>query len=96
MAFIKLNKPRGYKPRYIYHDPDKEMHEEIVAQAKRDLGIKDETTRKYAPDIKGKFRSEGDKKITFNFRRSEAKKSNIRIISLLAVLFFLIYFFMLK
>jgi len=96
MAFFHLKQPRKFNYRPIYYDEDKEMHEELVANAKRDLGIKDENDSKvYRPQIKGSFRGGGDK-ISFNFKRREAKKSNARMILILGLLLLLLYLFFIR
>jgi len=97
MAFFYLKQPRKFNYRPIYYDEDKEMHEEIVANAKRELGIKDEESegKVYRPQIKGSFRGGGDK-ISFNFKRREMRKSNFRMVGIVMLLLFLIYLFFLR
>ena len=95
MAFFQLKQPRKFNPRPIYYDEDKEMHDELVANAKKDLGIEEEKSDKvYRPQIKGSFR--GGDKISFNFKRREQKKSGTRLVVILALLFMLIYLFFIR
>ena len=96
MAFFYLKKPRKFNHRPLYYNEDKEIHEELVAKAKKDLGIENEKDGNvHRPQIKGSFRGGGDK-ISFNFKRQEAKKSNSRIIVIIGLLFLLIYLFFMR
>lgn len=94
MAFFKLNQPRGYNHNPIFYDEDKEIHDKMVAKAKKDLGIKDEDET-YVPDIKGRFRASQGKtenEYTFNFRRRAEKKSNKHLLVLIVLLVLVLFF----
>ena len=95
MAFFYLKQPRKFNYRPVYYDEDKEMHEEIIAKAKKDLGMEDENNKVYRPQIKGSFKGGGEK-ITFNFKRREAKKSTSRMLALVVLLLVLGYLFFIR
>ena len=96
MAFFYFKQPRKFNYRPIFYDEDKEMHDELVANAKKELGIEEEKSDKvYRPQIKGSFRGGGDK-ISFNFKRREAKKSNFRLVGILGLLLLLGYLFFIR
>ncbi len=91
--FFKISKPRQFyvKPRYF--DPVKEEREERERRIKAEMGIIDENdpSASYRALIKGQFRrhmSIADHKSADVQRR----KSNNRLIILILILAFLVYF----
>jgi hypothetical protein len=90
MAFFYLKEPRkfNYQPRY--YDADREMREELISNAKKELGLQDKDTT-YRPSIKGKFRN-AEKVVSLNFKRKAEKRSNSRILFLIILLCVIFYF----
>mgnify|MGYP004701644675 CR=1 FL=1 len=81
MGFFNLYKPREYKYRYIYYDPKKE---EKRAREKQESG-------EYKPVLRrGVFREMANK--NKNMRVEYIRKSNIRLVVILAIMLALIYF----
>jgi hypothetical protein len=95
--FFKLfkNKSFSYTPRY--YDERKEELEKRIAQIKKEMGVTDDSEKAkviekaYSVDIKGKMRSRFRP-----VRRSESRKSNIRLLIILlaltAISYYVFYF----
>jgi hypothetical protein len=91
--FFKLfkNKSFNYTPRY--YDERKEELEKRIAQIKKEMGVTDDSEKAkviekaYSVDIKGKMRSRFRPA-----RRSDSRKSSIRLLIILIVLMAISYF----
>lgn len=89
MSFFNLHKPLVYKYKPIYYDPKKE------AQKSRDKASENEAAKTdkdiYTPTLKrGSFREMADK--NRNSKHIQNKKSNVRLIIILMILFLIAYF----
>lgn len=74
----------------IYYDPNKERLEELEANAKVDLGVKKKTD--YHETMKGSMhRYAHQHRSATTFANNEKKKSNIRIVVILSILFGVAY-----
>lgn len=76
--FIKLsqNKSFDYKP--MYYNPQKEELQQRIDRAKREAGSTDQP---YTPNIKGQFKPVFNREM-----RTSERKSNIRLVIIIAVL----------
>lgn len=91
--FFKLfkNKSFNYTPRY--YDERKEELAKRIAQIKKEMGVTDDSEKAkviekaYSVDIKGKMRSRFRPA-----RRSESRKSTIRLLLILLVLMAISYY----
>lgn len=90
MNFFKLHKPLVYKYKPIYYDPKKEAMKE--RQKQMDDAGKATDDGSYRPTVlrKGAFRDIADK--NRNSRASDIKKSNVRLIIIILILFLIAYF----
>ena len=99
MMFFKRPEYRRfeYKPRF--YDPKKEAREERLRRVRAELGLEDKLPDKekqetYVPDLRGKFRSE--------FERRRAARSNVgswrtlRLFMILMMLFILAFYWFVK
>lgn len=87
MGFIKFNKvPRHKRFDYIprYYDPKKEELEKIVDSYKKTDDV-EATRERIRSGLKNKYR--GDQ----GYRRSQQRSSNIRLISIILILFLVSY-----
>lgn len=75
-----------YKPRY--YDEAKERREEMIAQAKREAGIKDDDEAKYVPRIKGQIK----KQLRYDKAKRAGRTSNLRLIVIIAILVAVAYY----
>ena len=79
------NKQFNFKPRY--YNEEKEELEKRVQKIKRELGVEDEdTTQPYSPHIKGQMRGYFKKNVELK------RKSTIRLVIILLILFVAAYF----
>ncbi len=87
MGFIKFNKvPKHKRFDYIprYYDPKKEELEKLVDSYKKQDDV-EATRERIRSGLKNKYR--GDQ----NYRRSQQRSSNIRLISIILILFLVSY-----
>jgi hypothetical protein len=79
------NKEFKFKPRY--YNEEKEELEKRIKKIKQEMGVEDDdTTKSYTPHIKGQMRGYFRKNI------EQKRKSSVRLIVILVVLFALVYF----
>lgn len=89
MGLFSLYKPKEYKHRYIYYDPEKEAQKE--REKNRKPGDPLEKAAEYKPTIKrGTFREMADKNKTT--RIEESRKSNSRLVMIIILLVAIAYF----
>lgn len=87
MGFIKFNKvPKHKRFDYIprYYDPKKEELEKLVDSYKKTEDV-EATRERIRSGLKNKYR--GDQ----SYRRSQQRSSNIRLISIILILFLVSY-----
>lgn len=89
--FFHLPKNKQFNVPYRYYNPDKEEMADRKVRMKSELGMSDknEVSENYRPNIKGQFR-----RTTGNVSKSvsEAKRrSNIRLMIIIAVLCLIVY-----
>ena len=93
MKFFHLGRNKPFRMIYRFHDPEKEAMEDRERRIKQELGMevekRDET---YRPNIKGQFRGQRDAKREGFFARKEAKKSNVRVLVIVAILVMIAYY----
>ena len=89
MGLFNLYKPKEYKYRYIYYDPKKEASKEREKKLEESKANEDGT---YRPTIikRGAFREMANQ--NKSIRREQARRSNIRIFIILALLLAITYF----
>jgi hypothetical protein len=89
--FFKLYKPKEYGYRPIYYDPKKEAAKERIKQAAAASENSGESNNEFKSSIhRGSFRELADQhKRT---RLSEVRKSNTRLVIIIAILFLIMYF----
>lgn len=76
----------------IYYDKDEERRKELERNAKIDLGQGDKKAGDYHVTLKGSMRRfEHQHQSAVNFSRNEKKRSNVRIVVILAILFLMVY-----
>ncbi len=89
MKFTKLARHRVFQHDPIYYDEKKENSQERERRIKSELGLLDDTEKEsgYSGRIKGGMR----RRVSSNFdvARSEKKRSNVRLIIILILLFIL-------
>jgi len=91
MNFFKLHKPLVYKYKPIYYDPKKEAAKERNKQTGE--GAEKENPGEYKPSLRrGSFREMADKRN--NNRHTDVRKSNIRLVIIIAILILIAYFLM--
>jgi hypothetical protein len=88
MGFFNLYKPRQYDYRYIYYDPAKEKRQE----RDRQLSGADANDGEYRPSIikRGVFREMAER--NRSTRVEQMRKTNIRLIVIVAALLAIAYF----
>ena len=90
ISFFKIPRHRVFDHQPIYYDEAKEKQKERENRIKGELGLLDEEEqRDYAARIRAGFRSKHKIKSHIEVRRSEKRKSNIRLIIILIVLILL-------
>lgn len=57
ISFFTVRKPRGFNYTPRYYDERKEAAQMREARIKRELGIADESTAPYRPNIRGQFQN---------------------------------------
>ena len=89
MGLFNLYKPKEYKYRYIYYDPNREASKEREKKMEESKTNADGT---YKPTIlkRGAFREMANQ--NKSIRREQARSSNIRIFIILALLLAITYF----
>ncbi len=83
--FFKIPRHREFNYQPIYYNPEKEEREERNRGIKRELGIKEEG-KEYRPIIR-----RGSMKTYFKGNKRAARNSNLRLILIIAFLFFVAY-----
>ena len=83
ISFFKTPKPRPYRHKFIYYDPEKEERQEREERVNKELGIKDEN-KPFVTSIKrGSFRRMYEDGVEVNnnsdFKRQK-RASNIRLL----------------
>lgn len=87
--FFKTPKPRPYRHKFIYYDPEKEERQEREERVNKELGIKDEN-KPFVTSIKrGSFRRMYEDGVEVNnnndFKRQK-RASNIRLLIIILIL----------
>lgn len=93
MGLFSLYKPKEYKYRYIYYDPQKEALQEREKQ--REAAKKRAENGEYEPSIRrGTFREMAQR--NSKTRSDMSRQSNVRLvvilIALLAITYFLVFY----
>ncbi|MFC0878402.1 hypothetical protein ACE01N_17540 [Saccharicrinis sp. FJH2] len=83
---FRTPKPRTFEHVPIYYDESKERLKQMQRQADVEAGKL--SSDKYVPNIKGKFRKNWHNTYTSS-ARNEKRKSNLRLVAIIAVLFFI-------
>ena len=83
---FRIPKPRRFEHIPIYYDESKERLKEMQRQADLEAGKR--SNDNYVPNIKGKFRKNWHNTVNSS-ARDEKRKSNIRLIAIVIVLFFI-------
>ena len=89
ISFFKTPKPRPYRYKFIYYDPEKEERQEREERVNKELGIKDEN-KPFVTSIKrGSFRRMYEDGVEVNnnsdFKRQK-RASNIRLLIIILIL----------
>ena len=89
ISFFKTPKPRPYRHKFIYYDPEKEERQEREERVNKELGIKDEN-KPFVTSIKrGSFRRMYEAGVAVNnnsdFKRQK-RASNIRLLIIILIL----------
>lgn len=89
ISFFKTPKPRPYRHKFIYYDPEKEERQEREERVNKELGIKDEN-KPFVTSIKrGSFRHMYEDGVEVNnnsdFKRQK-RASNIRLLIIILIL----------
>ena len=89
ISFFKTPKPRPYRHKFIYYDPEKEERQEREERVNKELGIKDEN-KPFVTSIKrGSFRRMYEDGVEVNnnsdFKRQK-RASNIRLLIIILIL----------
>ncbi len=93
VAFFKLPKVKPFRFTARYYDERKEEMEQRVARVKKEIGVTENSEeakvieKVYSVNIKGEMRNRLKKG-----KRSEASKSNIRLIFIIIILLGIAYF----
>jgi hypothetical protein len=84
-----LYKPKEYRYRYIYYDPQKEAQKErLKKEQERQQAVE---AGEYKPTIRrGTFKEMAQKNT--NLRREQIRQSNIRLLIILSVLLIVVYY----
>lgn len=90
MAIRFLHTPKNKKFKFMprYYDEQKEELEKRVQKIKREMGVEDvkDSDKPYIPNIKGQMRGYFKKNV------EQKRKSTIRLVIILIVLFAIVYF----
>lgn len=89
ISFFKTPKPRPYRHKFIYYDPEKEERQEREERVNKELGIKDEN-KPFVTSIKrGSFRRMYEDGVEVNnnsdFKRQK-RASNVRLLIIILIL----------
>lgn len=89
ISFFKTPKPRPYRHKFIYYDPEKEERQEREERVNKELGINDEN-KPFVTSIKrGSFRRMYEDGVEVNnnsdFKRQK-RASNIRLLIIILIL----------
>jgi len=98
-SFYKMRKPRQFEHKPIYFDPRKEALEKRIHKVKRELGVEEADYEQLKEEIRGSF-IEG----TSHLKKSKNKGDdirnrvykNMRLLLILAILAFLLWFYFLQ
>jgi len=90
--FFRLPQHKRFNYQPLYYDEEKEKREERIRAIEREMGIKhDESDGKYMPSIgRGSFSSMQTR------RRKSQRYSNLRLVILIILLFFITYFILFR
>ena len=98
-SFYKMRKPRQFDHKPIYFDPRKEALEKRIHKAKRELGIEVADYGQLKEEIKGSF-IEGTSHLKKSKDRGDDIRNrvykNMRLLLILCILSFLLWFFFMK
>ena len=98
-SFYSVRKPRQYEHKPIYFDPRKESLEKRVHKVKQEMGIEEVDYAQYKEEIRGSF-IEGTTHLKKSRDRGDDVRNrvykNMRLILILVVLAFLLWFFFMK
>lgn len=88
IKFLHTPKNKQFKFTPRYYDEQKEELENRIQKIKREMGVEDleDSDKPYAPDVKGQMRGYFKKNI------EQKRKSTIRLVIILIVLFAIVYF----
>lgn len=95
ISFFKTPKPRPYRHKFIYYDPEKEERQEREERVNKELGIKDEN-KPFVTSIKrGSFRRMYEDGVEVNnnsdFKRQK-RASNIRLLIIILILLVIVVY----
>lgn len=89
MGLFNLYKPKEYRYRYIYYDPQKDAQKERLKKEQAHKQAVD--AGEYKPTIRrGTFKEMAQKNTSL--RREQIRQSNIRLLIILAVLLIIVYY----
>lgn len=89
MGLFNLYKPKEYRYRYIYYDPQKEAQKERLKKEQEHQQAVE--AGEYKPTIRrGTFKEMAQKNT--NLRREQIRQSNIRLLIILSVLLIVVYY----
>ena len=99
LPFYNLRKPRQFNHKPIYWNPNKEALEDRIRKIEVEMGVREETTEEYKPNIKGSFVAG-----TSHLKKRKAKESNnkrssdknTRLLLILLVLVAILWYFFLR
>ena len=98
-SFYNVRKPRQFAHKPIYFDPRKEALEKRIYKVKREMGIEVTDYDQLKEEIKGSF-IEGTSHLKKSKNRGDDIRNraykNMRLILILSVLAFLLWFFFMK
>jgi len=99
LSFYNMPKPRQFDHQPIYYNPKKEALEKRIQKVKRELGKEELDIEDYKESIRGSF-SEGTTHLRRSMERgndlSSRDKKNMRLLFILAILLFALFFFFLR
>jgi hypothetical protein len=93
LKFFHLQKAKKFHVPYRFYDPDKEDRDDREMRIKQELGIKIEVDpdKPYRPTLKGQFRQAMGR--SSKSAEDSRRNSNVRLIILVLILSFVVYFF---
>ena len=98
-SFYNMRKPRQFEHKPIYFDPRKEALEKRIHKVKREMGVEITDYKLLKEEIKGSF-IEGTSHLKKSKNRGDDIRNraykNMRLILILVILAFLLWFYFLK